>query len=587
LNGPLADAAQIEAAEEEIDRGGLFRYRFQFPAMRVGRHEVFWHRPLVAYGNAERGLTELIPDAPTGFLTAYDAAAPEPAQAAFLWPRLLRRPPHLAALGQFEHLREHYAHQTALEALALLNASAIREGQALPRDFARALIRLAADERLEDWLAALPERAAERAEGERLRNDLERRLEPLAASGAARSEMSPAPESLTFGLTATREFEEGWWKDVAELSAGAYAMSENADGIRSEAGPGRPGPHRRDLQALGDHLLKRHRAAIAGAGGPPGAGCGEIPFPWTTDFDFSLFGGWQDNQDGRAYERNVLLVIPGRNRSEAVILADHYDTAYEEDRFYPDKGGNGARVAAVGADDNHSATAVLLQAAPFFLRLAREGRLERDIWLLHLTGEEFPADSLGARHFVEALIEGTLRMRTGPGDDKGIDLSGVHVRGVFVMDMIAHSRPEARTVFQISPGRSAASLKLAELAHRAGRDWSLGAEVWNRRPDRRGKGRGERSPEGSGIPPIALHARLKGEVRTPDDPRSSLFNTDGQIFSDAGVPVVLFMEDYDIDRRGYHDSFDTMENIDLDYGAALAAVAIETAARAAAAPTLD
>jgi hypothetical protein len=42
------------------------------------------------------------------------------------------------------------------------------------------------------------------------------------------------------------------------------------------------------------------------------------------------------------------------------------------------------------------------------------------------------------------------------------------------------------------------------------------------------------------------------------------------------------MEDYDISRRGYHDSHDTMENIDLDYGAAVAAVAIETAARAAA-----
>jgi hypothetical protein len=76
---------------------------------------------------------------------------------------------------------------------------------------------------------------------------------------------------------------------------------------------------------------------------------------------------------------------------------------------------------------------------------------------------------------------------------------------------------------------------------------------------------------------------LTGEVRTWDDPRSSLFNTDGQIFSDAGVPVVLFMENYDINRPGYHDTRDTMENIDLDYGAALAAIAIETAARAAAA----
>ena len=74
---------------------------------------------------------------------------------------------------------------------------------------------------------------------------------------------------------------------------------------------------------------------------------------------------------------------------------------------------------------------------------------------------------------------------------------------------------------------------------------------------------------------------LDGEVRTPQDPRSSLFNTDGQIFSDAGIPVVLFMENYDINRVGYHDTHDTMANIDLDYGSAVAAMAIESVARAA------
>ncbi|MFZ0472375.1 MAG: M28 family peptidase, partial [Bacteroidales bacterium] len=68
-------------------------------------------------------------------------------------------------------------------------------------------------------------------------------------------------------------------------------------------------------------------------------------------------------------------------------------------------------------------------------------------------------------------------------------------------------------------------------------------------------------------------------VRTHYNPHSSIFNTDGQIFSDIGVPVVLFMENYDINRSGYHDSKDTLENIDLDYGAAFAAIAIETVAR--------
>jgi hypothetical protein len=41
------------------------------------------------------------------------------------------------------------------------------------------------------------------------------------------------------------------------------------------------------------------------------------------------------------------------------------------------------------------------------------------------------------------------------------------------------------------------------------------------------------------------------------------------------------MENYDIKRSGYHDSHDTMTNIDLDYGAAVVAIAIEAVARTA------
>ena len=86
------------------------------------------------------------------------------------------------------------------------------------------------------------------------------------------------------------------------------------------------------------------------------------------------------------------------------------------------------------------------------------------------------------------------------------------------------------------------------------------------------------APTARRFPPTALHPLLHGEVRTPSDPRSSLYNTDGQIFSDAGIPVVLFMENYDINRVGYHDTHDNMTNIDLDYGSAVAAIAIETVA---------
>ena len=41
------------------------------------------------------------------------------------------------------------------------------------------------------------------------------------------------------------------------------------------------------------------------------------------------------------------------------------------------------------------------------------------------------------------------------------------------------------------------------------------------------------------------------------------------------------MENYDISRTGYHDTNDTMKNIDLDYGAAVSAICIEAIARAA------
>ena len=153
------------------------------------------------------------------------------------------------------------------------------------------------------------------------------------------------------------------------------------------------------------------------------------------------------------------------------------------------------------------------------------------------------------------------------------------------------------TCFRFRRAWAASSLRLAYHAHAANAAWNACAPGWNRR---RGASRGrlltcpetaltQPSPEGRGdrvhvsykMPDTAPHPVLYGEVRTPDDPRSSLYNTDGQIFSDAGIPAVLFMENYDINRVGYHDTHDTMANIDLDYGAAVAAIAIETVARAA------
>ena len=155
------------------------------------------------------------------------------------------------------------------------------------------------------------------------------------------------------------------------------------------------------------------------------------------------------------------------------------------------------------------------------------------------------------------------------------------MQGVYVLDMVAHNNDRDRDVFQICPGASRDSMWLALAAHRANLAWNRQAPAWNRRPGRRDRTRGQRSADGATIPEIALHPQLSGEIRPPYDPRSTLYNTDGQIFSDAGVPVVLFMENYDINRQGYHDTHDTLANIDLDYGAAVAAIAIEAVARAA------
>jgi hypothetical protein len=211
--------------------------------------------------------------------------------------------------------------------------------------------------------------------------------------------------------------------------------------------------------------------------------------------------------------------------------------------------------------------------------MAKEGRLERDIWLIHLTGEEFPADCMGARDFCGKLVEKKLHLKERDG--KIVDLSETKIAGVYVMDMIGHNRDNDRDIFQISPGKSRESLNLAKKAHMANMIWNSLMPEWNRSPGRIHLDNGKRISGITDIPGPAKHLAIHGEVRTQYNPQSSIFNTDGQIFSDIGVPVVLFMENYDISRSGYHDTHDTMENIDLDYGAALAAIIIETVAGAA------
>lgn len=573
LDGPHADADTIRRVARKVDAGGLYGYRIIAPGMQVGEHEIYWHRPLIAY-RTPAGHVMSLDDGPTGYLTAYDAAHPDLSQSIDLWPRVLQRPLHVDNIELFQDKTEEWMLQTLDNVSKVLDCWELQGGRPLPRSLARQLLTLDKSKTLNAWLQSLPRRASDAVRGRHLAEALRKIIEP---DGPDEPPSSALPESLTFADTANRAFEVAYWEAIAELSTGAFLNKNNADCVEDKASAAVRVHGGRDLEPLGDYLLARHTRAVADADMVGQAMVGELPFRWESPFDYPWMSGWRNNQDGTAHERNLLVVIPGRDRSRAVVMADHYDTAYMEDFYDKKQGGAGARLAAPGADDNASATATLLLAAPIFLEMSRSNRLDCDIWLLHLTGEEYPAAGLGACQFCRQLVEGSLRLQLPGG--RWQDLSTTRVQGVFVMDMIAHNINSARNIFQIAPGASRESLWLAEQAHQAALLWNASTATWNQR--RADAGRGRRRRYGRTVPEMSRHPRLHGEIRLEYDPRSTLYNTDGQVFSDTGVPVVLFMENYDINRSGYHDSKDTLANINLDYGAALAAIAIEAAARTA------
>jgi hypothetical protein len=573
LDGPNASTEDLRRAADALAEGGWFGYRFLFPAMRVGRYELYWHRPLVACWSATTQEPRALPGLLSGYLTAYPAAQPDLTRPVELWPRWPQDEAHILNLRLFGRPQEEEKLSLLLNVRKWLH-TADRLGQPLPESLAWRLLTGARRTTVTNWLDALPRHSSDPDAARQLLGELRRRLLPAPTPSRRRS----PPPALTFVHTAKRSFEIAYWNLLATLSAGRYRNKNNADPALDQHTRAVRPPAERDLEPLGDFLLDYHRRSIARAGMTGQALAGALPFSWRTQYPFSWMGGWLANQQGRLQERNLLVVIPGRDRQRAVLLADHYDTAYMEDVYDRDRGGSGARLAAAGADDNASATATLLLAAPVFLQLSRAGRLACDVWLVHLTGEEFPAEGLGANHLCQSLVEGHLRLHLGPG--QVCDLSGVRVQGIFVLDMIGHNSNQDRDVFQIAPGASREALLLAWQAHAAAETWNAWTPVWNRRPPRCHCGRGRRSPHRQ-PPPLARHLPLHGEIRPHYDPRSTLFNTDGQMFSDVGIPVVLFMENYDINRSGYHDTRDTLANINLDYAAALAAIAIETVARVA------
>jgi len=64
LDGPRAGRDELRSAARALREGGRFGYRFYYPPMQVGKYEVLWHLPMVAFVDHHTGKPRLLDDAP-------------------------------------------------------------------------------------------------------------------------------------------------------------------------------------------------------------------------------------------------------------------------------------------------------------------------------------------------------------------------------------------------------------------------------------------------------------------------------------------------------------------------------------------
>ncbi len=556
LDGPAANHDVLKQAENKIlEDGGASRvhYRNYFPVAQINGFDLRWYRPLVAWTT------------PQGVDSDFELLG---SVRLTLAKKDLWFPVEVVDASVEEELAkivdpEGNPETTAMNATKLFDFSERLHGK-LTEDFANALLN-PISETFRKWRETLPQQVS---------NELD--------SAVKTGEKTPLVIPLTFRDTATSEYGHRYWKKLVDLTEGPFTQKNNTDCAATDGDAQSLDPHckKNDLPAVLDYLKRYYEDEL------------RLPtfvqsFEWKVDFDIPWWDGLKEKQ------HNLIVVIHGKDgkpHEEAIVMGDHYDTAqmgdiYEgnslaEKRKLSDLVGH--RHSAKGADDNHSATATLMEAA----RVLKDLPLKKDVWLVHLTGEEFPADSLGTRALCQALIE-----KRGLTDRK----ENPKIAGVFVLDMVAHDvdrdkegKESSSKIFQIAPGRGDRAARLAFGAHRVTQTWNhlLSSEKWNEKLNR--KNRWKRYQVPKGVPPdkfplpeLPLLVPYSGEIRPGGHFRSSLYQTDIQLFADSGFPAVLFMENYDVNRDGYHDTLDNLELIDLDYASGLTAIAIETVAQAA------
>ena len=83
---------------------------------------------------------------------------------------------------------------------------------------------------------------------QRLVTEIERRVEKTDR---------PLPDPITYHLSATRSYEEAYWKDIAHLSQ--FANTVNSDVVQDEPTKKRIAHPHRDLHRLGGHDSGDHR----------------------------------------------------------------------------------------------------------------------------------------------------------------------------------------------------------------------------------------------------------------------------------------------------------------------------------------
>ena len=166
---------------------------------------------------------------------------------------------------------------------------------------------------------------------------------------------------------------------------------------------------------LGDYLLDYYAKAAQAAGMDGQGARRRAALPLGDRLPILLVGRLEAEPGRRDLRARSGDGHSRQDRRRAIIMGDHYDTAYMEDVYgYFGKGG-GPRIAAAGADDNHSATAAMMLAAPIFLDL----RQARQAGVGHLArasdGRRIPVGLHGRRALCQRVVEGSLKIRLTDG----------------------------------------------------------------------------------------------------------------------------------------------------------------------------